>query len=67
MLRIGLGMGISSGEVEQQETHESPEEIDAIGDEENNNDFWEGKGNMKNWMSIKMSLKNIKDHWYQVD
>ena len=67
LLYIGLGMGISHGEVEQPETRESPEEIDAIVDEENNNDFWEGKGNMKNWMSIKMLLKKIKDHWYQVD
>ena len=40
-LRIGLGMGISHGEVEQPETCETPEAIDAIVDEENNNIFLE--------------------------
>ncbi len=38
---------------------ESPEAIDAIVDEENNNDFiLEGaRGNMKNWMSIKIVVE----------
>ena len=43
-LGITLGMGISHGEVEQPETRESPEVIDAIHDKENNNDILGGEG-----------------------
>ena len=66
-LRIGLGMGIAFEEVQQPEDCESPEATDVIVAEENYIFFWEGRGDMKNWTNIKMSLKKMKEPWYQVE